>query len=149
MKSTYLLSALLTLCSLSACTKEDQPQAIRNDLSGSWAGDYQTQQAGNCTWTGVSVTATATFQVINSTVTATVNQTAGTTTVPAEFTGTINGSTVSLSKTNNAICNGTPRTYVSRFDGTISGNTLTLISQDTICPVQGCIFRRILKLTRQ
>ena len=149
MKSNYLLFSLLTLCSLSACTKKDQPQAINTDLSGTWAGDYQTQQAGNCTWTGVPVTTTATFQVINSTVTATVNQTAGSTTVPTQFTGTINGNTVSLSKTNNAICNGVPRTYVNRFDGTISGNTLTLTSRDTICPLQGCIFLRTMKLTRQ
>ena len=149
MNRNYILGALLTLCSLSACNKQDPPQAMSNDLSGNWAGDYQTQQAGNCTWTGVPVTATATFQVVNTTVTATVNQTAGPTTIPAQFTGTINGNAVSLSKTNNAICNGVSRTYVNRFDGTISGNTLTLISRDTICPAQGCIFQRTLKLTRQ
>lgn len=77
MKRNYLLGALLILCSLNACTKQNQLQPTTNDLTGNWAGDYETQQAGSCTWNGVPVTATATFQVVNNTFTATVNQIAG------------------------------------------------------------------------
>lgn len=150
MKLRYLFGVLMLL-SLGACTETKQPTTTSNDLTGNWTGNYETQQAGNCTWTGVPVTATATFQVVNNTVTATVNQIAGPSNipVPTQFTGTVNGGTVSMSKINNAICNGTPRNYINRFDGTISGNTLTMVSRDTVCPVQGCIFRRTLKLTRQ
>jgi hypothetical protein len=143
------VSGLLTLLSLGACTETKQSIPTSNDLTGNWAGTYETQQAGSCSWSGPLVTATATFQVVNNTLTATISQIVGQTVAPAQFTGTVNGNAVSISKTNNARCNGTPRTYVGRFDGTISGNTLTMVSRDTVCPAQGCIFQRTLKLTRQ
>ena len=149
MKRNNLLSVILIMCSLSGCKKTDPDPVVNKGLSGNWAGDYQTQQAGSCSWSGPVVTATATFQVVNNTVTATVIQTAGPTSVPTQFTGTIDGNTVSLSTANSTICNGTPRSYISRFGGTINGSTLTLVSRDTICPAQGCIFLKTIKLTRQ
>lgn len=151
MKGKCLLGALLILYSLSACTRQNQLQPTTNALTGNWAGDYETQQAGNCTWTGPPVRATATFQVVNNAVTATVNFVVNQiiSPTPTQFTGTLNGSTISLSKSNHAVCNGISRTYVHRFDGTINGNTLTMVSRDTVCPVQGCIFQYTLKLTRQ
>ena len=149
MKRNNLLSAILILCSLIGCKKSDPDPVVNNDLSGNWTGDYQTQQVGSCSWNGPAVTAKATFQVVNNTVNATVTQTAGPTSVPTQFTGTLDGNMISLSTTNNAICNGTPRSYTLRFGGTINGSSLTLVSRDTICPNQGCIFLKTMKLTRQ
>ncbi len=145
----YLLVTVLILWSVSACKRSDSAPVVNSELNGNWSGDYQTQQAGSCSWTGPATTTTATFQVVNNTVTATITQIAGPTSIPAQYTGTLKSGLISISKSNSAVCNGTSRTYTNRFDGTISGNTLTLISRDTVCPVQGCIFLRTMKLTRQ
>jgi len=73
MKPNYLLGLVLVLWSLSGCMKSADPApAAANDLSGQWMGGYQTQQAGDCSWDGPTVTTTATFQVANDTVTATL-----------------------------------------------------------------------------
>ena len=150
MKSTRLFGIVLLLSVSGACTKPDQPHTASSNLAGNWTGTHETQQTGSCSWGGpASVPTTATWQVVNKTVTGTVRRQLGSVSGSAQFTGTVNGSTVNVSETNNATCNGTPRTYLSRFTGGISGNTLTLVSSDTLCPVQNCIFRRTLKMTRQ
>ena len=150
MKSICFFGIVLLLSVSSACTRPDQPSSTSNDLAGNWTGTYETQQTGSCTWSGpASVPTTATWQVVNNTVTGTVSRQLGSISGSAQLTGTISGGTVNVIEMNNAICNGAPRTYVSRFAGSISGTILTLVSSDTLCPVQGCIFRRTLKLTRQ
>ncbi|GAB3959038.1 hypothetical protein GCM10028805_54390 [Spirosoma harenae] len=140
---------MLICFSLAACTSNDQPKPTDTNLEGKWFGDYDTQQVGACQWNGQPLTAAATFQVMNNSVTATVNYIAGQSSVPVQFTGTLNGNKVNLSQVNNAACDGVPRTYTNRFEGSINGNTLTLVSQDTVCPAQSCIFRRTLKLIHQ
>jgi len=149
MRRNYLLCAALLLGSLIGCRKDDPVPVVGSGLSGSWSGDYRTEQAGECTWGGPPVIAKATFQVVSNTVTASITQTVNSNSITEQLTGTLNGNLVSLTKINNSICNGTPGTYVSRFGGTVSGNTLTLVSRDTLCPVQGCIFLKTMKLTRQ
>lgn len=149
MRQDYLLYVTLLLCSLVGCRKDDPAPVVSSGLGGNWSGNYQTEQAGECTWSGPSVTAKAAFQVVNNTVTASITQTVNSNSVTEQLTGTLTGTTVSLTKISNSICSGTPGTYVSRFGGTISGNTLTLVSRDTLCPVQGCIFLKTIKLTRQ
>lgn len=149
MKLRYL-SGLLMLLSLGACTETKQPTTTSNELTGSWAGTNETQQAGTCTWSGdASIRTTAKWQVVDKTVVGTVERTAGPTTVTARFNGTIDGNTVRVSEINQVVCNSVPSSYQSRYEGTISGNTLTLVSRDTLCPAQGCIFLRTLRLTRQ
>jgi hypothetical protein len=150
---TNLIIALLIAFGQSGCTKPDGEPIAHADLKGNWSGDFQTQQAGSCSWNTPAATATATFETVSSdnitgTVKATVIQTIGPNSVPVEYTGTINGNTVMMSNTNNAICNGVFRTYVARLEGRVNGNTLTMMSRDTLCPTQGCIFLRTLRLTR-
>ena len=149
MKGNNLLSVVFILCSLVGCKKSDPDPVVSTGLSGNWAGDYRTQQAGDCTWNSPSAIAKGAFQVMNNTVTATITQTIGQNSLSTLFTGTVDGNTVSLSTTSNARCDGTPRSYINRFGGTINGNTLTLVSRDTVCPAQGCIFLRTINLTRQ
>ena len=143
------LPALLLILGAGACTTVDQPRTAGADLSGNWTGTYETVQAGTCTWSGpASEAATATWQVVNNTITGTVSRQVGQSSSSKQFTGTLNGNVVSVGETTNAVCNGTSRSYVSRFSGTVMGNTLTLTSRDTLCPAQGCIFGRTLRLTR-
>lgn len=149
MRQNYLLSVALLLCSLMSCRKDDPAPVVSGGLGGNWSGDYQTQQAGECSWGSPPVTAKATFLVVSNTVTATITQTVGPNSIAQELTGILNGNTVSLTKINNSICNGTPGTYISHFGGTINGDELTLVSRDTVCPAQGCIFLKTMKLTRQ
>ncbi|GAB3764677.1 hypothetical protein [Spirosoma pomorum] len=150
---TNIVIALLLAFSQSACDKPDGEPVAHADLEGNWSGDLQTQQLGSCSWNTPNATATATFQLVGSnhttgTVKATVIQTIGPNSIPVEYTGTINGTNVVMSNSNKAICDGVSRTYVARLTGTLNGNTLTMISRDTLCPTQACIFLRTLRLTR-
>lgn len=150
MKTITVLGLLIGL-SLGACKHDENPPATAN-LAGNWGGTYETQQAGSCTWSGdASIPATASWQVSGTSVTGTLSRQYGQTTTPVSLTGTLNGTAVQLNelKANNVTCNGVSRTYSARYQGSIAGNTLNLVSMDTLCPVQGCIFRRTLKLTRQ
>ena len=149
MKLTCILALLLGIY---ACKHTDPVQPASNNLTGNWSGTYDTQQVGACSWTGAaSLTATATWQVVDKTVTGTMTRQYGQVSIPTQLSGTISGSTIQVSETkaNNVNCNGIDRTYVSHYEGNVSGNTLHLTSMDTLCPDQNCIFRRTLNLTRK
>lgn len=144
------LSKLLVLLILGACSETKPPVTTGNDLSGNWAGPYESEQAGSCSQGAeVPTRTTVTWQVDNSAVVGTVIRTTGPTVITTRLTGTIDGSRVRVGQINQVICNGSPGNYQSRYEGTISGNTLTLVSRDTLCPAQRCIFLRTLRLTRQ
>lgn len=152
MKLATLSKILLVLLSFTGCTHQEELQPTTTNLAGNWSGTNETQQAGSCSWAGpASIPVTASWQVTGTTVTGTINRQVGQTSVPTLFAGSITGSQVKLSETtaNNVICNGLGRTYFSRYEGIVTGNTVRLVSLDTICPAQGCVFRRTLTLTRQ
>ena len=107
MKRTHFLILLLTLLSLSACQDHLQPAIIT--ITGNWAGTFETLQTGQCGWRGdASIPAPATWQVVNNTVSGTVNRQFGQFNNLAQFTGTVNGGVVSVSETNNTTCSGRP-----------------------------------------
>ncbi|WP_420148210.1 hypothetical protein [Spirosoma sp.] len=136
----------LALSVLIGCIRQEQPQAVSGELAGSWQGVYETEQIGSCAWSGdASVPTTATFQVTSNTVTGKIMR--GSASQP--ISGSLSGNTVQINEVNNTICYGVFGSYTARYKGLIDGNTLTLTSRDTLCPTQGCIFLRTLKLTRQ
>lgn len=148
MKRTSFFALLLLAGS---CQRTEPIQPAASDLAGNWQGTYDIQQAGSCNWSGpTSLPTTATWQVSGTQVTGSITRQYGQTSTLTQLTGTISGSTVQVieTKANNVSCDGVARTYISRYEGTINGNALTLNGTDTLCPVQGCIFRRTLKLTR-
>jgi hypothetical protein len=152
MKLTQLVGVLLALVAFTSCTKREELQPTPTQLEGTWKGTNETQQVGDCSWKGAtSLPVTASWQVTGSAVSGIISQQLGQVGVPTSFTGTITGNQVKLSEVvaNNVLCNGLDRSYFSRYEGSIAGKTLSLVSLDTLCPAQGCIFRRTLNLTRQ
>ncbi len=97
MKRLRLLG-LLTGLSFTACQHTDPIQPTNAELSGNWAGSYETQQAGSCTWHGeASIPARASYQVSGTTVTGTLSRQYGQSSVSVSLTGTLSGSVVRLS----------------------------------------------------
>ena len=142
-ESVLLVSSVILACS----TPEPQPA----ELTGNWTGTFEVAQAGSCTWGGeTATTASATWQVTGSSVTATLRRTIGSTTGNVVLNGTRTGSRVVLTHASkNGICNGIGRVYSTQYAGDVAGNTLTLVGYDTICPVQRCIFKQTIRLTQQ
>lgn len=141
-----LLSLLLFL--LLACSQSDILPA--DSLAGTWAGNSATAQVGDCTWgSAASVAVSATWQVTGQAVKATFTQQGGQVYVITTMLGTLTGSKVTLSEAQHGVCFGVPRNYSTRYEGEVKGKELTLVGLDTICPVQRCIFRRTITLTRQ
>lgn len=134
------------LISLTSCSRKDQPQPLSSVLTGNWQGVNNTQQLGNCAWAGdPSVAVTATFQVTTAGVTGSLTRGGSTQSV----SGRVSGSSVTISEVNQVVCNSTWGSYTARYEGNIGGDTLRLTSRDTLCPIQGCIFLRTLKLVRR
>lgn len=142
------LPALLIL--LLGCSKPEAAQPAA-DLTGTWAGTTAIAQAGNCTWgSAATLPTSATWQVANNEVKATIIRKDGSIEVPVTMVGTLIGTRIRLlSQGQNATCNGVARQYSVWYEGEVSGKELTLVGLDTICPVQKCIFRRTVSLTRQ
>lgn len=152
MKFIQLIRLLLLILLVTGCKHHEEMQPTTSSLAGNWSGTYDTQQAGSCTWSGAaSVPTTASWQVNGNNVTGTINRQFGQVSSPTQLTGTVSGNSVQMAETtaNNVLCNGIGRSFFSRYTGNIMGNTLSLVSLDTLCPDQGCVFRRTLNLTRQ
>ncbi len=146
MKSFRIARLLIVLISLASCGHQDQPQPVNSALTGNWLGVSSTKQLGKCAWAGnLSETVIASFQVTTAGVTG--NLTRGGTTQP--INGRVTGSSVTIYEVNRVVCNSSWGNYTARYEGSVEGDTIRLASRDTLCPIQGCIFLRTLKLTRQ
>lgn len=155
MKSTYLLGLLLLFLCLVTCQKEDPPQAVSKDLTGKWVGMYKTQQIGACNvpFGNDSLTAEATWEVVNDSVKGVVNRNRnkdGIWLTTHYLVGRFDGDSLRVGETITMSCGPYYTTYVLRFKGVISGNTLNLVSHDTLCPLimKDCFYLRTLKLMR-
>lgn len=143
----YLVKTALVLYSL---ISDQNGLRLQKDtgIGGNWVGNYQTVPLGKCSWKVPTIPVTATFRTVNDSIIGTVTPPVGSTAVPINLRGRLTGSTISLAQANDAICYGTLRTYVNHFEATLQRDKLTIISYDTLCPEQDCIFLRTLTLAR-
>ena len=154
-RAFLLLSVLLILSSLYACTETTSLQPPTNELSGNWIGTYEAQQEDKVPVDQTPVSATATFQVTNHSLVGLVYFTVHLpnhsiiSPEPTQFIGTLDNHQVSMHRPASALCDPIRRDYVLYLDGVVHGDTLTMVGQDTICPVQEWIYLRSLKLIRQ
>lgn len=146
MKPYFTTRLLIMLISLTSCSRKDQPQPVSSTLTGNWVGVNNTQQLGSCAWSGdLSVAVRASFQVTTAGVTGSLTRGGAT----QSISGQVTGSSMIVSEVIRVVCNSTWGSYTARYEGSIGGDTLRLTSRDTLCPMQGCIFLRTLKLVRQ
>lgn len=140
------LFALALLWLVFACSK---PEPVPAALAGAWAGMEALAQAGDCAWSGeVSVPVSATWEVTASTVKATINRQYNQLVVPVTMHGTLVGNKLTLTERRYGVCNGLPRAYDSRYEGQLTGADLVLVTLDTVCAVERCIFKKTITLTR-
>lgn len=141
-----LLPALALL--LLACSKPDSVQPA-TALMGSWAGKEALEQTGDCTWSGeIAILVSATWEVTGNTVRATINRRYDQLEVPVTMQGTFMANKLILTERRYGVCNGVPRSYNNRYEGEIIGKELVLVTLDTICPVERCIFKKTMTLTQ-
>ncbi|MVM41475.1 hypothetical protein GO730_33605 [Spirosoma sp. HMF3257] len=158
MRSTFtlILGCLAVFFLPIGCTKLTPLQPPTNELEGTWVGTYKSKQISSVPTDQTPVSATATFQVSNQSLVAsiffTVHNILGPPLVspdPTQFTGRLIDHQISMHRPDGSVCDQTQYRYVLYLNGLVKGDTLTLVGQDTICPVKDFIFQRALRLVRQ